>query len=258
MGLSIFPIHAHLLRCVGRIIDLEAINGNLLSELVKQVSIEAGKANASSRMGDEADRAAAVSGITNFSQVLRDPEETGIRDQFANRRFSCSVPQLFQEGHQRVWLLRARLGQDRFQFARVWEADTGVAKVLTDLPGVLALAISDILRQLLQRVRVRIETVAEDIVRFASPRGTYFHGSQEGKLLLRCKLLQFRSGLGTIMIGNSSQAKLFAYQVVDQLCGHPGAIAVNGMQLEVNSRISRQNNRESEWFHARILSKSAK
>ena len=43
---------------LGRIIDLEAINGNLLPELVKQVSIEASIAIASSGMGDEADRAA--------------------------------------------------------------------------------------------------------------------------------------------------------------------------------------------------------
>lgn len=32
-------------------------------------------------------------------------------------------------------LLRARLGQDRIQFALVWEGDTGFAKVFTDLLG---------------------------------------------------------------------------------------------------------------------------
>ena len=95
MGLSIFPIHDHLLRRVSRIIDLEAINGNLPSELIKQVGIIAGISIASSRMGDKTDRSTAVSRIGDRSQVLGGPEETGIRDHLASRWFSCSVAQYF-------------------------------------------------------------------------------------------------------------------------------------------------------------------
>lgn len=95
MGLSIFPIHNHLVRAVGRMIDLETVNGNLPAELIKQMGIKAGIATASSRVGDKIDRATTVSRITDLSQVVGGPEESGICDHLASRWFSCSVAQCF-------------------------------------------------------------------------------------------------------------------------------------------------------------------
>lgn len=94
MGLSLFPIPTHLLWCVGGRRDLETINGNLLSKLVKQVSIEAGRTIASARMGEETDRAAPVGRVADFGQIFGDPEETGVRDELASRGFACAVAQL--------------------------------------------------------------------------------------------------------------------------------------------------------------------
>jgi hypothetical protein len=118
-------------------------------------------------------------------------------------------------------------------------ADTDLAEVLTDLPGVLSLTVGNNLCQILQRILFRIKPVAEYIGQFASPRGTHFYGSQEWKLFLRRKMLQRCSCIYTIMIGNSNQAKLLTYQVIDQLFGHPCAITESGMHLEINSSISR-------------------
>ena len=95
MGLSIFPIHDDLLRRVGRIIDLEAINGDLPSELIKQIGIITGISIASSGMGDETDCPTAVSRLTDLSNVIGGPKETRIRDQCSSRWFSCSVAQFF-------------------------------------------------------------------------------------------------------------------------------------------------------------------
>src|SRR5258708_2173248 len=93
--------------------------------------------------------------------------------------------------------------------------------------------------------------------RYRPSGGAHLYGSQQGELFLRRKMLQCCSCIYTIMIGDSNQAKLLTYQVIDQLFGHPCAIAESGMHLEINSSISRQDNRESEWFHERILSISA-
>src|SRR5258707_4499284 len=120
MGLSIFSIHDYLLRRMSRIINLEAINGNLPSEFIKQEGIIAGKSIASSRMGDKTDRPTALSCIADRSQVVGGPEDTRIRDHLASRWFSCSVAQFFYDRHQGVLLLRTPVGQESIQLVLIW------------------------------------------------------------------------------------------------------------------------------------------
>src|ERR1700692_2086851 len=105
-------------------------------------------------------------------------------------------------------LLRARLCQKRIQFMRIRKRDTDLAEILTDLSGVLSLAVRDRLCQILQRILSRLKPVAEHVGRFTFPRGTYFYGGQKWNLFLHRKLLQCSSGVQTIMIGDSDQAKL--------------------------------------------------
>ena len=153
-----------------------------------------------------------------------------------------------------MWLLRTRFCQESIQFVRIWKGDTDLAEVLTDLPGVLSLTVGNSLCQILQRILFWIKPITKHISWLVSPRRTHFHGSQQWKLFLRRKLLQFRSRVYTIMIGDRAQAKLFTYQIVDQLFRSPCAITEDGMHLEVDNSVSRQDNRGSQWVQERILS----
>ena len=65
---------------MSRIIDLQAINGNLLSELIEQMCFIAGISFTPSRMGDETDRPTAVSRITDLSKVVGGPKETSLSE----------------------------------------------------------------------------------------------------------------------------------------------------------------------------------
>src|SRR6266581_2507792 len=92
---GIFPIHGHLCWRVSRIIDLQAINGNLPSELIEQLCIIAGISFTPSRMSDETHCPTSMSRINHCRKFVGSPQETSLRDQCSCRGFSDSVAQFF-------------------------------------------------------------------------------------------------------------------------------------------------------------------
>src|SRR5229473_5660541 len=92
---GIFPIQGNLFWRVSRIIDLEAINGNVLAELIEQTCIIARISLTPSRMSDETHGPTSMSRINHSGNVVGGPKETSIRDQFPGRGFSCSIALFF-------------------------------------------------------------------------------------------------------------------------------------------------------------------
>src|SRR5947209_7339731 len=88
-------VGCNLLWGVGGIIDLQAINGNLPSQFIKQIDIVAGISISSSGMGEKTDRSAAMSRVHDGCHLVGRPEETCIRDQSSCRRLSGSIASFF-------------------------------------------------------------------------------------------------------------------------------------------------------------------
>ena len=62
--LGVLEVHSDLIRCVQRVVGLDAVNRHLAPQVVQQRRVVAGKVAAPARMGDEADGPAAVGAST--------------------------------------------------------------------------------------------------------------------------------------------------------------------------------------------------
>jgi hypothetical protein len=111
----------------------------------------------------------------------------------------------------------------------------------------------------MQLVLCWIKPIAEHISQFTFPRGTHFYYREHREPFFRSKLLQRCDSIHTVMIGDGYQAKTFTHQVVDQLRRRPCAIAVGGMQLEVNRASGARthfvvNTSKNSSFHGILIS----
>src|SRR5215469_11266588 len=94
VGPGIFQVHGYLLGGVSRIIDFQAINGNVPSKFIEQMCIIARISFTPSWMSDETHRPAPMCRVYHCSNIVGGPLETCIRDQSSCRGFSGSVAQL--------------------------------------------------------------------------------------------------------------------------------------------------------------------
>ena len=88
-------------------IDLEAVDGNLLTELIQQRCIKANKSFSPSRMSDETYGSTTMSCINDNSNVVGYKIATSTSDDLPWRHFSRSITMSFQERNQFMGLLRA-------------------------------------------------------------------------------------------------------------------------------------------------------
>src|SRR5579883_1702244 len=227
MRAGVLPVESDLFRGMGGIVDLEAVDGNLLAQAIEQLCVEAYVSVAPSGMGDQADGPAAMCGLHDGGEFGGRPGEASVGDELARRWLFRPVAALFEERDQGMRLLRARLLQKRGYLLLLKKGVSFLAQVLADLSGVLALAARDVLRDFAQRVRFRLKPVAEHIHRLALPCSAYLYRDQQRHALAPGHFLQRGGGVCAIVIGDSAQTEALAHQVIQQLLRRPCAVAIN-------------------------------
>jgi hypothetical protein len=97
------------------------------------------------------------------------------------------------------------------------------------------------------------QTQTEQISQLAFPGGGHFNAHEHGHAFVQRQFLNGGDGIGAFMIGNGRQAKLLTEQMVEQWLLHPAAIAVGGMQVEINGRIGSETQASRGQVHKETL-----